>query len=112
MFRDDPIRPWLADLRARVDGGVEIFDVHTHVGQNDPDGFSCTPEDLIEALEGGDARAAVFAMHEPDGYPPANDFVIEAARASGGRLVPFGRLDPARTRSPRPSARSPPARSG
>jgi uncharacterized protein len=95
VFRDDPIRPWLADLRARVDGGVEIFDVHTHVGQNDPDGFSCTPEELIEALEGGDARAAVFAMHEPDGYPPANDFAIEAARASGGRLVPFGRLDPA-----------------
>ena len=27
-----------------------------------------------------DARGAfVFPMHEPDGYPPANDMVIEAA---------------------------------
>ena len=33
-------------------------------------------------------------MHEPDGYPAANDVAIEAARASGGRLVSFCRLDP------------------
>jgi hypothetical protein len=33
-------------------------------------------------------------MHEPDGYPPANDFVIEAARQSDGMLVPFCRINP------------------
>jgi uncharacterized protein len=38
----------------------------------------------------------VFAMHEPEGYPAANDRVIAEAKASGGRLVPFGRLDPDR----------------
>jgi hypothetical protein len=33
-------------------------------------------------------------MHEPDGYPEANDAALEAARGSGGRLVAFGRVDP------------------
>jgi hypothetical protein len=33
-------------------------------------------------------------MHEPDGYPPANDRVLAEAAASGGVLVPFCRLDP------------------
>ena len=34
-------------------------------------------------------------MHEPDGYPPANDMVIaRGARRPSGRLVPFCRLDP------------------
>jgi hypothetical protein len=36
----------------------------------------------------------VFTMHEPGGYPPANDRVIAEAAESGGRLVPFCRLDP------------------
>jgi uncharacterized protein len=33
-------------------------------------------------------------MHEPDGYPAANDMVIDEAARSGGQLVPFCRLDP------------------
>jgi hypothetical protein len=33
-------------------------------------------------------------MHEPEGYPPANDMLIEAAGATGGRLFPFCRLNP------------------
>ena len=41
-----------------------------------------------------DASAIVFAMHEPGGYPPANDMVIAEAEAAGGRLFPFCRLDP------------------
>jgi hypothetical protein len=41
-----------------------------------------------------EARAAVFPMQEPDGYPPANDIVLEEARRSGGRLAAFCRLDP------------------
>jgi len=35
-------------------------------------------------------------MHEPAGYPPANDLVLAAAAASGGRLVAFCRVDPRR----------------
>jgi predicted TIM-barrel fold metal-dependent hydrolase len=74
---------------------VELFDVHTHLGQNDPDGFKQTPEQLLAALALAGARGAfVFPMHEPDGYPAANDFVIAAARESDGLLFPFCRVNP------------------
>ena len=33
-------------------------------------------------------------MHEPDGYPEANDMVLAEAEASDSLLVPFCRLDP------------------
>ena len=68
--------------------------MHTHIGENDPDGFSCQPEDLLTALERLPGRAAVFPMHEPDGYAGANDRVIAEAEPSEGRLVAFCRLDP------------------
>ena len=74
--------------------GVELFDAHTHLGANDPDGYRCTRPELAELLERADARAVVFPMHEPDGYRPANDMVLAEAEASGSRLVPFCRLDP------------------
>lgn len=75
-------------------GDVSFFDAHTHIGSNDPDEYKCSAPELIERLELIDARAAVFPMHEPDGYPPANDMVIEEAKRSGGRLVAYCRLDP------------------
>jgi hypothetical protein len=34
----------------------------------------------------------VFPMHEPDGYPPANDMVIDAAARADGLLTPFCRV--------------------
>jgi hypothetical protein len=74
--------------------GIEPLDAHTHLGTNDPDGYSATREELVAALERIDGRAIVFPMQEPDGYPPANDMVLEAAAAAGGRLFPFCRLDP------------------
>jgi hypothetical protein len=93
VVSDTLILPWLERVRQEVPG-VSLFDVHTHIGANDPDGFSCTSEDLVGALERAGARAVVFPMHEPDGYPAANDMVIAAAAQSEGRLVPFCRLDP------------------
>jgi predicted TIM-barrel fold metal-dependent hydrolase len=88
------IRPWLELTRQQVPG-VELFDAHTHLGQNDPDGMSQTPEQLLAILEAAEARGAfVFPMHEPDGYPAANDMVIEAAARSEGRLTPFCRVSP------------------
>ena len=55
------------------------FDAHTHIGQNDPDGRKATPEEIIGGLDAaGHRRAMVFAMHEPDGYPAANDAVLAA----------------------------------
>ena len=85
--------PWLDRLREEVPG-IEPLDAHTHIGFNDPDGYSCSSRELTDALERIDARAFVFPMHEPDGYSAANDMVIEEAEASEGRLFPFARLDP------------------
>ena len=76
-------------------GDAEWFDAHTHIGQNDPDGRKATPEEILGGLDqAGHQRALVFAMHEPDGYGPANDTVLAATAASGGRLVPLARVSP------------------
>jgi uncharacterized protein len=93
VVRDAGILPWLARLREEVPG-ADLLDAHTHIGSNDPDGYSCTREELQAALERIDGRAIVFPMHEPDGYPGANDMVLAESEASGGRLFPFCRLDP------------------
>jgi predicted TIM-barrel fold metal-dependent hydrolase len=90
----EAIKPW-SELVLDQIPGVELFDAHTHVGQNDPDGMHQTPEELLAGLELAGARGAfVFPMQEPSGYPPANDMVLEAARRSDGVLVPFCRVDP------------------
>jgi hypothetical protein len=93
VFPDAGILPWLARLREEVPG-IEPLDAHTHIGSNDPDGYRCSREELVAALERVDGRAIVFPMHEPGGYPPANDMVIAEAAAADGRLFPFCRLDP------------------
>jgi predicted TIM-barrel fold metal-dependent hydrolase len=93
VFSDELILPWLERLRQEVPD-LAYFDAHTHIGGNDPDGFSCTRERLVSALDLLDARGVVFPMHEPDGYRAANDRVIAEAQASSGRLVPFCSLDP------------------
>ncbi len=85
--------PWLAPLREEVPD-IEPLDAHTHIGFNDPDGYSCSSAELTGALERLGARAFVFPMHEPDGYSAANDMVIDEAEASDGRLFPFARLNP------------------
>jgi len=91
---DELIRPWLGALTERIPG-LDLFDAHTHIGHNDPDGYRSPPERLIRTLAMAGARGVVFPMHEPDGYPAANDMVIEEAARSDGRLIPFCRLDPA-----------------
>ncbi len=73
---------------------LELFDIHTHIGQNDPDGRSQGPEELLERLDTIGADAVTFPMHEPTGYPEFNDIALRAAEASGGRLRAFCRIDP------------------
>src|SRR5918998_820683 len=94
MFDADAvIRPWWERLVADV-AGLELYDAHTHIGTNDPDGFRQRPDELMGVITRAGARAVVFPMHEPDGYREANDAAIDAARASGGRLAAFCRIDP------------------
>jgi uncharacterized protein len=91
---DQRLLPVYLDDRDRVDGDV-WFDAHTHIGQNDPDGRKATPEEIVGGLDAaGHRRALVFAMHEPDGYPAANDAVLAAGAASGGRLLALARIAP------------------
>jgi predicted TIM-barrel fold metal-dependent hydrolase len=85
--------PWFERLREQVPG-LEPLDAHTHLGFNDPDGYKCAREELLQALERIDARAYVFPMHEPEGYTAANDAAIADAEQSDGRLFAFCRLDP------------------
>jgi len=90
---DGILRPWFAVLMDEA-GRPALFDAHTHFGDNDPDTFRQTPEELLAALDSAGARALVFPMHEPDGYRDANDAVLEAAATSGGRLVGLCRVQP------------------
>jgi hypothetical protein len=86
--------PWLEVIRSQAPG-IELFDAHTHLGQNDPDGMHQSPAELLAQLRLARACGCfVFPMHEPGGYPPANDFVLAAAAQSDGRLVPFCRVKP------------------
>ena len=87
------MRPWL-DRVVQDTGPLDLYDAHTHVGSNDPDGFKQTPEELVAALVSAGARGVVFPMHEPDGYSAANDVALAAAAAAPDRLVAFCRVSP------------------
>jgi uncharacterized protein len=90
----DELRPWAEVVLDQVPG-LELFDAHTHLGQNDPDGMKQTGPELVTSLERAGARGAfVFPFHEPDGYRAANDDVLAAAREADGLLVPFCRVNP------------------
>src|ERR687895_606317 len=89
---DEVMRPYWERLLADT-GPLDLFDAHTHIGTNDPDGYRQTAAELASLLDAAAARAVVFPMQEPDGYPPANDRVLDAAAASD-RLVAFCRVDP------------------
>jgi predicted TIM-barrel fold metal-dependent hydrolase len=87
------LRPWFEALMDEA-GRPALYDAHTHVGQHDPDGFRQTPAELLAGLHNAGARGVVFPMHEPGGYPGANDAVLEAVAASEGRLVALCRVQP------------------
>jgi predicted TIM-barrel fold metal-dependent hydrolase len=92
---DEIIRPLYDAVRADLPAGTEWFDTHTHIGFNDPDGFTATPEQIIALLDhAGHARALTFPFHEPDGYHAANEATLAACAASGGRLLPLARVAP------------------
>jgi predicted TIM-barrel fold metal-dependent hydrolase len=93
MNEDELIRPWFEHM-ARELPADSLFDIHTHTGSNDPDGFRSAADDVVETLSAAGSRGIVMPMHEPGGYPPANDRVLEESEASDGRLAAFCRLDP------------------
>ena len=84
------------ELEREVPKGTEIFDAHVHLG-NDIDGFNGVYDELERINDRyGIQRCFMFCMDEPDRHPAfraANDRTLEYARRSGGRLIPFVRLD-------------------
>jgi len=93
VYADDLLAPWWEQTRDLL-GQVALFDAHTHIGVDDPDGFTCTADELLAALAPTGSRAVLFPMHEPAGYPRANDDVIATASDSDDVLVAFCRVDP------------------
>lgn len=89
------VRPLYERALAALPAHAEWFDAHTHIGHDDPDGFEADPEEIVAGLDdAGQHRALLFAMHEQHGYRQANDTVLRACAASGGRLVALARVDP------------------
>jgi predicted TIM-barrel fold metal-dependent hydrolase len=87
------LRPWFDRLAEDVPG-LALFDAHTHVGANDPDGFKQTIDELLAVLAPVGSRALVFPMHEPDGYREANDMVLDRVASSNGTLRALCRVQP------------------
>src|SRR2546421_9203410 len=90
------MRAWEQELRRELPEGADIFDAHVHLG-TDIDGFRGDYEEL-ERIQGrfGISRAFMFCLDEPDRHPAfsaANGRTLEYAERSGGRLIPFVRLD-------------------
>ena len=84
------------ELERLLPKDAEIFDVHVHLG-HDIDGFSGQYEELERIMDSyRTSRAFMFCMDEPDREPAfraPNDRTLEHAERSGGRLIPFVRLD-------------------
>jgi uncharacterized protein len=84
------------ELGRELPAGAEVFDAHVHLG-HDVDGFTGVYEDLERINDRyGISRCFMFCMDELDRHPAfraANDRSLAFAERSGGRLIPFVRLD-------------------
>jgi uncharacterized protein len=84
------------ELRRERPADAPIFDAHTHLG-TDIDGMVGDYDRLIEMIDRyGMTRAFMFCLDEPDRHPgfrAGNDRTLAFAEHSGGRLIPFVRLD-------------------
>src|SRR3954451_23944564 len=84
------------ELQRLLPAGADIFDAHLHLG-NDIDGMVGDYEILEQVMaQYGISRAFMFCLDEPDRHPAfraANDRTLAFGERSGGRLIPFVRLD-------------------
>src|SRR5947199_3510261 len=85
-----------AQLRTEMPAGADVFDAHTHLG-NDIDGMFGRYEELEAMLDRyGMSRCNVFCLDEPDRHPgfrAGNDRTLAFAERSQGRMIPYVRLD-------------------
>jgi len=87
---------WTDTLRRELPEDARLFDAHTHLG-NDIDGMVGKYDELASILDRYSfTDAFVFCMDEHDREPAfrvPNDRTLAHAERSGGRLIPFARLD-------------------
>jgi predicted TIM-barrel fold metal-dependent hydrolase len=80
-----------------VPGGIEVFDAHSHIGE-DLDGRQMTAEGMRERQRAaGISRSIVFPLNDPNAredFSGPNDVLWEAYEAYPEHLVPFFRLNP------------------
>src|SRR5438477_8462794 len=87
---------WDEELRRELPPDADIFDAHTHLG-TDIDGMVGNYDELERGLaKYGISRCFVFCLDEPDRHPgfrAGNDRTLAYAERSGGKMIPFVRLD-------------------
>src|SRR5213078_3115687 len=90
------VERWKGELQRLLPTGADIFDAHLHLG-HDIDGMVGDYDQLEQVMaDYGITRAFMFCLDEPDRHPAfraANDRTLAYAERSGGRLIPFVRLD-------------------
>jgi uncharacterized protein len=93
---DRLLAAWSDELRDELPRDMRLFDAHTHLG-DDIDGMRGRFDELIGVMDEYEIeRAFVFCLDEPDREPAfraPNDRTLAYSRESGGRLIPFVRLD-------------------
>jgi uncharacterized protein len=87
---------WDEELRRELPENAHLFDAHTHLG-HDIDGMVGRYDELMSLLDRYRfAGAFMFCLDEHDREPAftgPNDRTLAHAERSGGRLLPFVRLD-------------------
>ena len=90
------LRRYEQELREVMPRDCTIFDAHVHLG-NDIDGMVGSYDELLATMDRyAFGQAFMFCLDEPDRHPgfrAGNDRTLAFAERSGGRLIPFVRLD-------------------
>ena len=90
------VESWNEELRRELPEGGRLFDSHTHLG-HDIDGMVGVHDELVSLLDQyGFVGAFMFCLDEHDREPAftiPNDRTLAHAERSGGKLLPFVRLD-------------------
>jgi uncharacterized protein len=94
MYSQSDLMPWVEALLDDVPG-LEVFDVHVHIGLKDPAGLQAAEDEVLRALGEVSGRAVIFSLKDPDGYKVANRRLIELANQHPAQLRALVRVDPA-----------------
>jgi predicted TIM-barrel fold metal-dependent hydrolase len=93
VYADTLLSPWL-DCLLDARPGLDVVDVHNHVGDRDPSGFSASVAELTGSLRRFGGHAVVLPLADPEGYAEANLRCAEAVGGHESLVASFARLTP------------------